>query len=66
MAFERDPNEVGALWVKSSAKGDYMTGTINGQPVVVFRTQKTAGSKGPDWRVMKPKPKPEADAEKEW
>lgn len=59
--FEKDPNELGALWIKSSARGEYMTGTINGQPVVVFRNDRKAdGSKAPDWRVMKPKPKTES------
>lgn len=58
---EKDPNELGALWVKTSGRGEYMTGTINGQPVVVFRNdRKVAGSNQPDWRVMRPKPKEDA------
>lgn len=58
MPFERDPNEVGCLWEKTSGRGTYMTGTIGGQPVVVFRNdRKAAGSKAPDWKVLKPKPK---------
>lgn len=52
---ERDPNELGALWVKTGRKGEYMTGKIGDQPVVVFRNErKQAGSNAPDWRVMKP------------
>ena len=52
---ERDPNELGALWIKHSAKGDYMTGKIGDQPVVVFRNgNKAEGSNAPDWRVLKP------------
>lgn len=54
----RDPNEIGALWEKEGRRGTYMTGSINGQPVVVFRNdRKKAGSKAPDWRVLKPQPR---------
>ena len=61
--YKKNDSELGALWVKTSPRGEYMTGTINGQPVVVFRNdQKIAGSKAPDWRVMKPKPKAAAGA----
>lgn len=64
MPFEKDPNELGCLWVKTSARGEYMTGTVNGQPVVVFKNdRKEPGSKAPDWRVMKPKPKSDKPAE---
>lgn len=56
--FKKDENERGALWIKQSARGEYMTGTIDGQPVVVFRNEKKApGSKAPDYRVLKAKPK---------
>jgi hypothetical protein len=55
---EKNPDELGALWIKSSARGEYMSGTINGVAVVVFRNDRKAeGSKQPDWRVMKAKPK---------
>jgi uncharacterized protein (DUF736 family) len=64
---ERNPDELGALWIKSSARGEYMTGTINGQPVVVFRNdRKLDGSKQPDWRVMKAKPKGERTEQTDW
>lgn len=60
MAFEKDPNEIGALWVKSGAKGDYMTGTIevNGEQVrvVCFAAKKTS-DKSPSWRVLKSVPR---------
>ncbi len=56
--YEKDPNEVGALWIKTSARGEYMTGNINGEPVVIFRNErKPEGSKAPDWRVLRPKAK---------
>lgn len=41
----QDPDEIGALWQKTSARGDYMAGTVNGS------------EKHPDWRVLKSKPK---------
>lgn len=52
----KDPNELGALWEKSSSRGPYMTGTINGEPVVVFKNDKKT-DKQPDWRVLKSKPR---------
>jgi uncharacterized protein (DUF736 family) len=51
-------DEIGALWVKTSSRGEYMTGTIHGAPVVVFRVDKK-NDKQPDWRVLKSKPKSE-------
>lgn len=54
---KKNPDELGALWIKHSERGDYMTGTVAGQPVVIFRnTRKTEGSNQPDWRVLKSKP----------
>ena len=41
----KDPNEIGALWIKQSSKGEYMTGTIDGKKVVVFRNNKKTASK---------------------
>lgn len=61
MAFEKDPNELGALWKKTGAKGEYLTGTIevNGQKinVVCFATNNDPGSNRPAWRVLKSVPK---------
>lgn len=60
--FQKDPNEIGALWIKASARGEYMTGKIGDQAVVIFRNdKKKAGSKAPDWRVMKPQPRQEQE-----
>ena len=59
-----NPDELGALWIKEGQRGDYMTGTINGVKVVVFKNDRKAeGSNQPDWRVMKSKPKSERPAE---
>ncbi len=60
MAFQpTNSDELGALWMRSGAKGDYMTGVINGVPVVVFPNTKKASDKAPDYRVLKSRPKGE-------
>ena len=64
MAFEKDENELGCLWQKSGAKGDYFTGTleINGEKIaiVAFRNGNKKSDKSPDWRILKSRPKVEA------
>ena len=60
----QNPNELGALWIKSGARGEYMTGTINGQPVVVFRNDRKTGNQ-PDWRVLKSTPREQRASEAE-
>lgn len=60
---DRDPDELGALWEKSSSRGPYMTGTINGVKVVVFKNSRKSSDKQPDWRVLKSKPKATAGNE---
>jgi uncharacterized protein (DUF736 family) len=60
----RNPDEVGALWLKTGSKGDYMTGEINGVKVVCFKNDRKTESKQPDWRVMKSKPRDAAPAER--
>jgi hypothetical protein len=60
---QQNPDELGALWLKTGGKGEYMTGTINGVPVVCF-PNKSDNPKAPAWRVLKSKPKdakPEAE-----
>lgn len=60
MAYEKNPDELGALWLKSGSKGEYMTGEIGGVKVVCFPNTK-GGDKAPAWRVMmKSKPKEQA------
>lgn len=56
----QDPDELGALWLKTSSRGDYMTGTIAGQAVVCFKNDRKTTDKHPTWRVLKSKPKGEA------
>lgn len=58
-----DPDEVGVLWERTSARGVYMTGKIGEQSVVVFRnTRKADGDKQPDWRILRARPKAAEDA----
>ena len=54
---EPNPDELGALWEKSSAKGPYMTGTISGVKVVVFKNGHKSSEKSPDWRVLRSRPR---------
>lgn len=51
----KNPDELGALWTKQGAKGEYMTGMVNGQAVVCFKNDRKTGNQ-PDWRVLKSKP----------
>lgn len=60
MAFEKDPNEIGALWSKSGAKGEYLTGTIDmgdGPVKVVCFSVKKTSDKSPTWRVLRSVPR---------
>ena len=61
MAFEKNPDEIGALWARRGAKGEYLSGQINGVDVVCFAI-KSDNPKAPAWRVLKSKPRAEADA----
>jgi hypothetical protein len=56
MSYEKNPDELGALWLKRGAKGDYMTGEINGVKVFCTPTN-SSNPKAPTWRVMKSQPK---------
>lgn len=57
MPYEQNPDEIGVLWQKTSAKGtEFMSGKINGVDVVCFRADKKS-EKSPDWRVLKSKPR---------
>lgn len=50
-------NELGALWIKHSARGEYMTGTVQGIKVVVFKNERKTSDKAPDWRILKSTPR---------
>jgi uncharacterized protein (DUF736 family) len=60
MAYEKNPDEIGALWIKTGRKGEYMTGTIDGKPVVCFPVRSDS-EKAPQWRVLKSKPREQSD-----
>jgi uncharacterized protein (DUF736 family) len=66
MAYEKDPNEIGALWAKTSARGPYMTGMINGEAVVLFKNEKKRSDKAPDWRVLKSQPRESKEEKAPW
>lgn len=53
--------ELGALWLRESKAGrKYMSGTVAGERVVVFKnTFKKPGESSPDYRVYKSEPREE-------
>jgi hypothetical protein len=59
VSYEKNPDELGALWLKRGGKGEYMTGEINGVKVFCTPTN-SSNPKAPAWRVMKSKPKDSA------
>ena len=63
MAYDKDPNEIGALWETAGKKGLYMTGTINGERVVLFKNGNKRGEKSPDWRVLKSVQREQSDGQ---
>lgn len=52
-------DKLGALWLRTSTRGDYMTGEINGVKVVIFTNGYKQDEKHPDYIVYKSKPKGE-------
>ena len=58
MAFEKDPNEIGALWIKTNARGEFLSGKIDGIGDVVCFPVSKPGPKSPAWRILKSQPKP--------
>lgn len=60
MPYEKDENEIGALWEKTGGRGTFLSGQIelDGSVIriVCFRTNSTS-DKAPAWRVLKAKPK---------
>jgi len=65
MAYEKNPDELGAVWRKEGK--DFMTGTleINGVkiPIIMFPSiKKDPSNRKPDWRILKSKPREEKPA----
>ncbi len=60
MPYEKQRVE-GALWIKSGAKGEYLSGVIEIDGVktslVAFKNQNKKEAKHPDWKIMESKPK---------
>lgn len=51
---KRDPNELGALWLKEGKKGQFLSGRVGDLEVICFPV--TGGGLGthlPAWRVLK-------------
>jgi uncharacterized protein (DUF736 family) len=60
VSYEKNPDEIGALWERQSQKGDtYLSGEIHGEPVVMFRAN-SRNPKAPNWRVLKGRPREQA------
>lgn len=61
----KDPNEIGALWIRTGPKGQYMTGsiTVNGEAIkiVCFPNNFKKEERHPDWRVLISQPKGEKE-----
>jgi len=55
----KQDDKIGALWLRSSERGDYMTGEINGVKVVIFTNGYKQDEKHPDYIVYKSKPRGE-------
>ena len=66
MATDKKQDELGALWVKHSDTGEYMTGsvTIDGKttPIVCFTNRHKKEAKHPDWRILLSQPRGERSA----
>jgi len=57
MAYEKDPLEIGALWVRTNPDGTTrLTGKIDGIGDVVCWAVK-GGEKAPQWRVKRSAPR---------
>lgn len=55
--MENKDRKLGALWIKESARGEYMSGLVKWEgkeiPVVCFRnTNKEKGDRRPDWDML--------------
>ena len=65
MTYQKDPNEIGALWQKQSASGnEFMSGSIeiDGKQIriVCFANNKRKENQ-PDWKILISKPKEEKE-----
>jgi hypothetical protein len=62
---KKNPDKIGALWEKDSARGPYMSGEVEIDGVktrlVVFRNSYKEKDTQPDWNIMKSKPREGGD-----
>lgn len=57
MAMDRE-SEIGALWVRQGRDGEFWSGKVGDQEVVVFRNRfKQPGERSPDLRIFKSAPR---------
>ena len=58
MAFEKNPDEIGALWKRTSKKDGkvFLGGKINGESVIIFPITEKKNPNQPDFRVLKSRP----------
>jgi uncharacterized protein (DUF736 family) len=60
---EKKWDDIGALWEKTSSKGQpFMAGNINGQKVVIFKVENKRSENQPDWRIYPSRDREEAPA----
>lgn len=61
--YQKDPNDIGCLWKKQSAKGmEFMSGSIeiNGEKInIVIFSQQKKSEKAPDYKILISKPREE-------
>lgn len=64
--FEKNPDDLGAVWDKAGAKGKFLSGsiTVNGEQIriVMFPNDKKTSDTQPSWRILRAKPKMDAAA----
>jgi len=54
---EANREKLGALWKRTSKKGtSFLSGTINGERVVVFKAREKRNDNSPDYEVFKSRP----------
>lgn len=54
----RNPDEIGALWLKEKNGKKYLTGKIDGiGQIVVFKNDRKNSEKQPDYRILRSQPR---------
>ena len=58
---EKNPDELGALWLRRGRKGEFLSGQIDGVGDVICFPVDSDNPKAPAWRVLKSKPRDDRD-----